>query len=156
MAGNDKSEAARAAEQAVDWDTSAPRDRPKYAERSDAASDRDALEGEQRREADEAWAGPGVPASTDAQGKGLLIGSLVGGAIGLVLFVPLAFISIGGLSLTGRLILCAAVGALMGGTVGALYMGGRQPELEGEAVDADGRPSVGTTPRDPDTDERGR
>jgi hypothetical protein len=35
-------------------------------------------------------------------------------------------------------------------------MGGRQPELEGETVDADGRPSVGTTLRDPGTDARGR
>jgi hypothetical protein len=35
-------------------------------------------------------------------------------------------------------------------------MGGREPELEGETLDADGRPSIGTTLRDPHTDPRGR
>ena len=114
------------------------------------------LESEQRRESDEAWAGPGVPASTDGQAKGLVIGSLLGGAIGLVLLLPLAFIPVSGLSLTGRLILCAIVGALAGGTAGAMYFGGRVPELQGETMDADGRPSVGSTPRDPRSDSRGR
>jgi hypothetical protein len=37
-----------------------------------------------------------------------------------------------------------------------MYFGGRVPELQGETVDADGRPSVGSTPRDPNSDERGR
>lgn len=116
----------------------------------------ESLESEQRREGDQAWAGPGVPASTDGQAKGLLIGSLVGGAIGLVLLLPLAFIPISGLALTGRLIVCAIAGALAGGTAGAMYFGGRVPELQGETVDADGRPSVGSSPRDPRSDARGR
>lgn len=114
------------------------------------------LESEQRSEAGEAWAGPGVPASSGGQAKGLVVGSLLGGAIGLILLLPLGFIPIGGLSLTGRLILCAIIGALAGGTAGALYFGGRVPELEGETKDADGRPSVGSSLRDPHSDSRGR
>ncbi len=97
-----------------------------------------------------------MPASTDAQAKGLGIGSLIGGAIGLLLFLPLALIPIAGLSLSGRLLICAIAGALAGGTGGAMYMGGRKPELEGETIDADGRPSVGSTLRDPGTDSQGR
>lgn len=114
------------------------------------------LESDQAREASQAWAGPGVPSSTDGQAKGLVVGSLIGGAIGLALLLPLAFIPIGGLSLAGRLLLCAITGALAGGTAGAMYLGGRVPELQGETKDADGRPSVGSTPRDPGTDSRGR
>jgi hypothetical protein len=73
----------------------------------------------------------------------------------LVLLLPVALIPFG-FSLTGRLLMCGIIGALAGGTAGALYFGGRMPELEGETVDADGTPSVGTTPRDSRTDERGR
>lgn len=152
MASNNRSEAVGRAEEAVDRTTGAPHDAPKYGG-GDASTAR--LEEAQHREAGEAWAGPGVPATTDAQWKGLVMGSLVGGALGLLLFLPLALIPIGG-SLTARLIICGIAGALAGGTAGALYAGGRLPELEGETVDADGRPSVGTTMRDPGTDERGR
>jgi hypothetical protein len=38
---------------------------------------------------------------------------------------------------------------------GALYIGGGEPELEGETPDLDG-PSVGTTLREPHTDDGGR
>ena len=55
-----------------------------------------------------------------------------------------------------RLGIAALCGALAGSTALALYMGGREPELEGEMQDADRRPSIGTTLRDPSTDERGR
>jgi hypothetical protein len=43
-----------------------------------------------------------------------------------------------------------------GGVGGALYLAGPEPELEGETLDADDRPSIGTTLRDPHTDARGR
>ena len=155
MAPEKRSDAVRRAESKIDDVTGASDDRQKYAERRDVSGDTDALEGQQRQEAGQAWAGPGLPASSDAQWKGLVIGSVVGGAIGLVLLLPVAFIPFG-LSLTGRLVMCGIIGALAGGTAGALYFGGRVPELEGETVDADGRPSVGTTPRDARTDDRGR
>lgn len=155
MAPEKRPETVRRAEDKIDQATGAPHDRPKYAEQPDPSGDVDALEGEQRREAGQAWAGVGLPASTDAQWKGLVTGSLVGGAIGLVLLLPVAFIPFG-LSLVGRLLICGIAGALAGGTAGALYLGGRLPEMEGETVDADGRPSVGSTPRDPRLDDKGR
>jgi hypothetical protein len=155
MAAQERPEAVQRAEGKIDQATGASDDRQKHADRRDLSGDTDALEGQQRGEAQQAWAGPGLPASTDAQWKGLVTGSLVGGAIGLALLLPVAFIPFG-FSLVGRLVMCGVIGALAGGTAGALYFGGRMPELEGESVDADGRPSVGTTPRDPGTDERGR
>jgi hypothetical protein len=154
MNSENKSATTRRVEEKLDEATA--RDGAKYGSVEGQDGQVGALESEQRAEADQAWAGPGVPSSTDGQAKGLVVGSLVGGAIGLVLLLPLAFISIGGLSLTGRLILCAITGALMGGTAGAMYAGGRVPELQGETMDADGRPSVGTSMRDPRSDSRGR
>lgn len=153
MNNPDKSAATSRVERKIDDATA--RSGSKYANR-DGEGRVDALESEQRREAGQAWAGPGVPASSDGQVKGLVIGSLIGGALGLLLLLPLAFIPVGGLSLTGRLIVCAIAGALAGGTAGAMYFGGRLPELQGETMDADGRPSVGSTPRDPRSDARGR
>ena len=126
---------------------------PKYAER---APDRAELEAEQQREMQEGWAGVGFGAATDAQAKGGISGALVWGAVGLVVLLPLGFIPMGGLPLAGRLLLCAIVGALAGGTFGAIYQGGRGPELEGEMQDRDGRPADGTSMRDPNTDELGR
>lgn len=153
MNNPDKSAATERVEKKIDDVTT--RSGSKYGN-DDGESHKQSLESEQRREAGEAWAGPGVPASSDGQAKGLVVGSLLGGAIGLVLLLPFGFIPIGGLSLAGRLILCAIVGALAGGTAGALYFGGRVPELQGETMDADGRPSVGSTLRDPRSDSRGR
>ncbi len=155
MANDPKPSAVNSAEEKIDQVTD-PSHKNKYADQRDERGDVDALESEQRRESGQAWAGPGVPATSDGQWKGLIIGSLVGGAIGLVVLLPLAFIPISGLSLLGRLIVCGITGAFAGGTAGALYLGGRMPELEGETVDADGRPSVGSTPRDPRSDDRGR
>lgn len=153
MDSQDKPAATERVEKKIDDVTT--RSGAKYGN-DDGDSRTQSLESEQRREAGEAWAGPGVPASSDGQAKGLVVGSLLGGAIGLVLLLPLGFIPIGGLELTGRLILCAIIGALAGGTAGAMYFGGRVPELQGETMDADGRPSVGSTPRDPHSDSRGR
>lgn len=153
MANDSKPDALREAEDRIDQATGAPAQRPKY--NPESRSDTDGLEREQHREAGQAWAGPGMPATSDSQWKGLVIGSLVGGAIGLVLFLPLALIDFG-LTTTGRLLLVGIAGALTGGTAGALYFGGRVPELEGETMDGDGRPSHGSTLRDPGTDDRGR
>lgn len=156
MADDDKPQVVRDVQDRVDRATGAPHQQQKYAEGNDEQGAGDALDDQQRQEAGQSWAGPGVPTATDAQWKGLLIGSLVGGAIGLVLFLPLALIRLGALSTIGRVLLVGIVGAFCGGTAGALYMGGRLPELEGETVDADGRPSRGTPSRDPSSDDRGR
>ena len=131
----------------------ATREEPKYAAGKPTRAE---LEAEQQREANQAWAGPGLGAATDAPAKGLIAGSLLWGAVGAIVLLPFGFIPMGDLPLAGRLLICAIVGALAGGTFGAIYHGGRQSELEGETRDADGRPSVGTTPRDPNTDDKGR
>lgn len=149
----DKPEIVNKAEDSVDERTA-----PDPGERKYSSSPRSApeeLRAEQQAEAGQSWVGPGVPAMTDAQTKGLVFGSIVGGAIGALLFLPLAFIPVD-LPFLLRLLIAVVAGALAGGTGLSLYLGGRQPELEGETIDANGRPSVGTTMRDPDTDERGR
>jgi hypothetical protein len=139
------------AEEVLDEHTEPPPGQRKYA----AGSDPESLVAEQRDEAAQSWVGPGLPVMTDAQAKGLVFGALVGGLVGALVFLPLAFIPFID-SVGVRILVVALVGAFAGGTAGGLYMGGREPELEGETLDDDGRPSVGTTLRDPHTDRRGR
>jgi hypothetical protein len=144
-------------EEVIDDRTAAPPGERKYAEGHEAhTDDQEVLRHEQQEEAAESWAGPGFGPMTDAQLKGLVLGALLGGLCGALLFLPLGLIGWGDISLPWRLGLAALCGALGGGTGGALYLGGREPELEGETQDVDERPSIGTTLRDPHTDERGR
>jgi hypothetical protein len=146
----DKPEMVGRAEEAIDEHTE-PQGERKYA----SGSSREELRREQQDEAAQAWVGPGVPAMTGGQWRGLLAGSLIGGALGALLFLPLALVDFMDPTWL-RILLVLVAGALAGGTAGALYAGGREPELEGETVDADGRPSVGSTQRDRHTDSRGR
>jgi hypothetical protein len=147
----EKPEFVSRAEDALDRRTEAAPGERKYGEA--APADRAGLRAEQQDEAAQSWAGFGV--LTDGMAKGVVVGTVVGGLIGALVFLPLAFIPLDvpfWVRLAGALVL----GALAGSTAAALYLGGRAPELEGETLDADGRPSVGTTLRDPGTDERGR
>lgn len=114
------------------------------------------LVAETRREVGGVVTGPGVPAMTQPMWRGLLVGSILGGIIGAVLLLPLAFVEMAGVPLWGRMLIVGAIGAVGGGTAGAHYWGGRVPELSGESLDADNTPSVGSTLADPNTDERGR
>jgi hypothetical protein len=116
----------------------------KYATRDDVSADVGAATREQREETEDGWVGPGVPVMTQAQTKGLAVGIVVGGAIGALLFLPVTLIPMGELAAGWRLLIVAIVGALAGGTIGVVYLGGRMPELEGETVDAEGRPDMGT------------
>lgn len=141
----------RRAEKALDDHTAPPPGERKYA----GGADRGELRAEQQDEAAQSWVGPGLPVMTDAQAKGFAFGTLVGGVIGAVALLPLALIPFLD-PVIARILIVALVGAFAGGTVGALYLGGREPELEGETLDADGRGSTGTTLRDPHTDTRGR
>jgi hypothetical protein len=144
-------------EEVIDDHTAPSHGERKYATGAGAhTADQDVLRREQQDEAAESWAGPGFGPMTDAQLKGLVVGAFVGGVAGALLFLPLGLIGWGDLSLPWRLGLAALCGALAGATGGALYLGGREPELEGETHDVDDRPSIGTTLRDPHTDERGR
>jgi hypothetical protein len=142
------------AEEALDRHTAPePGDRP-YAP-GGHRSDRAALRQEQQDEAADVWVGPGAPAMTRGQLQGGVLGGLAGAAAGAVLFLPLAAVPVDA-PVWVRILVVMIVGAMAGATAGAIYFGGRTPELEGETTDADGRPSVGTTLRDPRTDARGR
>lgn len=127
-------------------------DHPRKYATTDAPATGEALVREQRAET----ADMGV-LGTNAQSKGLVFGALVGGTLGALLFLPLGFISWGdSVSSLLRFVTMAAIGALAGASVGAVYWGGRLPELEGETVSADNTPGGGTSMRDPRTDDRGR
>lgn len=92
-----------------------------------------ALEGEARREIDEAWAGPSVGLATRGQTRWAARGAVVGGLIGAVL-VFVGFIPFPGLTLIPRLILCGAVGIAAGSTIGLIVGGGWGPRIEREYV----------------------
>jgi hypothetical protein len=129
----------------------------KHARHDDIRQDVHEAVREQREEINGSWAAPGMGPMTDGQWKGFLVGALGGGLIGLLLLLPFGLLGWGGeVPLWGRLLIAAIAGALAGGTVGVVYLGGRVPELEGETVDAAGRPDIGSSPRDRSTDARGR
>jgi hypothetical protein len=110
----------------------------------------------QQAEAEHTYVGTAM--TTEGQVKGALFGVVVGGAIGAVLAWPFGFIGWGDadVALGIRILTCAVIGFLAGSVAGAVYWGGRMPELTGETLTADGRPQSSTTPADPHTDERGR
>jgi hypothetical protein len=143
------------AEAAID-DRIAPRaGERKYATGERArTTEREALRREQQDEISQSWFGLGF--MTDGQFRGGIAGIAVGALVGALVFLPLGFFSWSGLALGWRLGIAALCGALAGSTALAIYLGGREPELEGEMQDLDGRPSIGTTLRDPHSDERGR
>jgi hypothetical protein len=93
---------------------------------------RDALRKQQRDEAAGAWGGFGT--TTHGQAKGAAVGTAVGALIGALIFLPLGLIPWAGVALGWRLLLAALVGALAGATAFAVYLGGREPEREGEVV----------------------
>jgi len=129
----------------------------KYARERDVRGDVAEAVREQREEINGSWAAPGLGPMTDGQWKGFLLGGLLGGALGLVVLAPFGLLSWGGgLDLGWRLVVAGLAGALGGGTAGALYFGGRVPELEGETRDAAGNPDVGESARDAGNDARGR
>ncbi|HEX6425649.1 MAG TPA: hypothetical protein VFZ79_19325 [Acidimicrobiales bacterium] len=141
-------------EETVDEHTAPPSGGRKYAPEGDGPGDRASLRHEQQEEMSQSWFGFGQ--ITDAQFKGGIVGLAIGAVVGALILLPLGFIGWGGLALGWRLAIAALCGALGGSAAAAVYLGGRGPELEGETKDADDRPSIGTTLRDPGTDARGR
>lgn len=142
-------------ERHLDERTAPPPHERKYATGARARStDPEALRAEQQDEVAQSWFGLGF--LTDGQFRGGLAGIVVGAVVGAVVLLPLGLFSWGGLALGWRLAIAALCGALAGSTAMAIYLGGREPELEGEMQDLDDRPSIGTTLRDPNTDARGR
>jgi hypothetical protein len=141
-------------EQAIDRRTAPRPGERKYAPAERGPTTRGELRREQQEEVAESWFGLGF--LTDAQFKGAVMGIVAGAAIGAVLFLPLGLVPWAGLALGWRLGIAALCGAVAGSTALAVYLGGREPELEGEMQDLDDRPSIGTTLRDPRSDPRGR
>jgi hypothetical protein len=132
-------------------------DRPgdrKYVARGEG-DDAGVLRDEQRDEVAHGPAASGAPHMSTGQWQGMVLGGVLGALIGAVLLLPLALVPF--LEPVGaRVALVCLTGALAGAVAGGVYWGGRAPELEGETLDVDGRPSSGTTLRNPETDERGR
>lgn len=142
-------------ERAIDERTApAPGERKYAAGPAAHTADRRVLRHEQREEIGQSWYGLGF--LTDAQVKGGLIGAVIGALIGAVVLLPFGLLDWDGIGLGSRLGLATLCGAIAGATGLAVYLGGREPELEGETQDVDDRPSIGTTLRDPHTNERGR
>jgi len=125
----------------------APDDRP--------ARTTEDLQREQREEMEHAGVGTGL--FTRAQTHGIVWGGLIVGLIGAVIGLGFGFIDWGvDVSLAMRLITTAVIGFLAGAAIGAVYWGGRLPELEGEMTNSEHEPSAGSSLSDPTTDERGR
>lgn len=84
-----------------------------------------ALRAEMREETDHAFVGPGnVGPFTKEMTKGLLWGTFLAGAIGLLLGLPFGFIPFGDATLVTRLFITGGVGAFAGATLGFVLGGG--------------------------------
>jgi hypothetical protein len=138
-------------DRAEDWldDHTQPEgDRPQGLEEVDGAPSADDLRQQQQDEMTRT--GLGSPAQFKGASLGWIVGAVIGAALALV--IGLAFFD--GDS-PARFVL-PIVGACAGAAAFFVYWGGRTPELENETMTAQGRPGIGTTPRDPGTDDRGR
>ena len=95
---------------------------------------------ERRREqVDEAAASwPGLGSITDAQMKGSIAGIVLGAVVGALIFLPFALLPWGGIGVGARIAIAALCGALAGGVALAVYLGGREPEREGEVTGTEG------------------
>ncbi len=134
----------------------APEHPRRYADSDAPTGDPTELRDEQRRETEELAGGPGVPAMTGPMAKGMVGGGLLGALIGALVMAPLALLPLISQSIAVRLVVFVGIGIAGGATAGSIYFGGRVPELSGESVDADNRPSAGSSLSDPHSDERGR
>lgn len=145
MANNDP------VERAEDWldDHTQPEgDRPQGLEEVDGRPDVADLRRQQQDEMTRT--GLGSP----AQFKGAVLGWVVGAIVGAVIFLVIGLVFFDSGS-PARFVL-PILGACAGAAAFFVYWGGRNPELENETMTAQGEPGIGTTPRDPSTDERGR
>lgn len=126
----------------------------RYADSDAPTSDPAELVAEQRRETGELRGAPTLPFLSGPMWKGMVGGGIAGAVVGAIVVAPLALISWGGVSLAIRLIWTTVIGVAAGAVVGAHYWGGRAPELGGESIDADNRPSVGSSLADEDRGRR--
>ena len=83
-----------------------------------------ALRGEMREETEHSWGGPSVGLFTEEMARSASLWSVAGGAIGILVALPFAFVGFENLPLVTRLLVAAFSGALFGGTIGFLAAGG--------------------------------
>lgn len=81
--------------------------------------------------------------------KGAIIWMAVGLVAGAVIGALVALVPMGGLAFGTRLWVLALCGAIAGATAGALWGGGRQPELEDEVGNEARAPGLFEVQRDP-------
>jgi hypothetical protein len=137
-------------------------DKPQFVERAEEELDRrlpSSPDGntvaDQQAETHHSVAEAGPVQMTRGQWQGMVLGGIAGAVIGALIALPFAFIPFMD-PVGARIAVLLVAGGLAGAAAGAVYWGGRLPELEGEVTDADGRPSDGTSLRDPHSDARGR
>jgi len=148
MADDGQSEPVARAEDWLDEQTMPRGDRPKGLE--DAGPVPTAAELRRQQQEEMTSTGLGTEGQTRGAVFGVVGGAVVGAVIGAV--VALVFIE----ASTAARVLVIVIGALAGSAAGFVYWGGRTPELENETMTATGEPGIGTTPRNPDLDDRGR
>lgn len=146
----DASEPGRDAEDWVDEHTEPAGGGPKGLEDVEGAPDVDDLRRQQHREMRNT--GLGTEGQFRGAAAGTAIGGLVGGAIGLLV----GWFLLSSLDTAPRIVLSLILGAAAGAAAGFVYLGGRTPELENETTTTRGEPQIGSSPRDPNTDDRGR
>lgn len=93
---------------------------------------------------------------TEAQSHGAIAGTLIGGLVGGALGLLVGWFVLSSLDTAPRIVLSLVLGAAAGAAAMFVYLGGRTPELENETTTTTGEPQIGSSPRDPGTDSRGR
>lgn len=145
-----KPRATRRAEDWVDEHTTPEGNRPKGLEDVEGTPDASELRRQQQREMEHVGLG------TPSQFKGAAFGTAAGGLIGAIVIGIIGWLVLSDLDTGLRIGIPLIVGAAAGSAAGFVYWGGRTPELENETMTASGEPQIGSTARDPGTDDRGR
>lgn len=110
-----------------------------------------ALRGEMREEMEHTMVGPGnVGPFTKEMSKGVVGGVVIGTVIGVVVCLPLALIEFADVSLPGRLLIAAIVGAFAGATLGFVMGGGLGAKGPGEPLAAERGVTVAVEASDPE------
>jgi hypothetical protein len=109
----------------------------------DSPGDRsDALRADQQREYDQAIPGASVGVIAGSQAKGALMWGAIGAVSGAVIGALIGLVPFADLAVGARVGLLAVIGAMAGSAAGAVYGGGRQPEVDGDLRDTSGDVTV--------------
>lgn len=83
---------------------------------------------QQAHQVDDLAGTPTTPVVPKQMMSGMLKGALIGAVVGAVVLSPLALVPILDLPAMSRLIICLVVGAVAGGTMGAVFLAGARGE----------------------------